>query len=115
MNTTASSRQRIAVFGAGAIGTAFAFELARAGHDVTVVARGARLAQLRGDGGIVTHDGRRADVAVVDSFDVEAAFFGAAFFFGAALFGAAFFFDVVAFFFVAISPSVCRTVSAWGA
>lgn len=77
MNTTASSaapRQRIAIFGAGAIGTAFAFELARAGHAVTLVARGARLAQLRTDGGIVTHDDRRADVVVVDAFDVEEVF-----------------------------------------
>lgn len=66
--------QRIAVFGAGAIGTAFAFHLARAGHAVTVVARGARLAQLRKDGGIVTAAGARADVVVADALDVDVEF-----------------------------------------
>lgn len=77
MNTSASraahSRQ-IAIVGAGAIGTAFGFQLAGAGHAVTLVARGARLAQLRADGGIVTADGRRADVEVVDALDVDAAY-----------------------------------------
>lgn len=38
---------RIAIFGAGAIGSIFAYQLGRAGHDVTVIARGARLASLR--------------------------------------------------------------------
>ncbi|HEY1097466.1 MAG TPA: 2-dehydropantoate 2-reductase N-terminal domain-containing protein [Myxococcota bacterium] len=71
MNT---SPLRIAVFGAGAIGTAFAFQLAHAGHAVTVVARGARLAQLRRDDGIVTRDGRRAAVVVADGLDEDVAY-----------------------------------------
>ncbi|MET0405094.1 MAG: 2-dehydropantoate 2-reductase N-terminal domain-containing protein [Cystobacter sp.] len=56
--------KRIAVLGAGAIGTAFAYQLAQAGHAVTVVARGARLEQLRKDDGIVLVDGRRATVSL---------------------------------------------------
>lgn len=69
-----SPRLRLAIVGAGAIGTAFAFELARAGHDVTVVARTSRLAALRRDGGIVTHDGRRASVTVHERLDVDSAY-----------------------------------------
>ncbi|ATB44018.1 2-dehydropantoate 2-reductase [Cystobacter fuscus] len=56
--------QRIAVLGAGAIGTAFAYQLAQAGHAVTVVARGVRLARLRSDDGIVLVDGRRAAITL---------------------------------------------------
>src|ERR1700741_3416805 len=51
---------QIAVIGPGGIGSTFAFQLARAGHDVTVIARGARLEQLRRDGGILTAEGERA-------------------------------------------------------
>ncbi|OHV03635.1 ketopantoate reductase family protein [Mycobacterium talmoniae] len=53
---------RIAVIGPGGIGSTFAFQLANAGHQITVVARGARLDQLRCDGAIVTADGERAAV-----------------------------------------------------
>lgn len=38
---------KIAIYGAGRIGTAFGFHLARAGHDITFIARGARLAELQ--------------------------------------------------------------------
>ncbi|TFD74262.1 ketopantoate reductase family protein [Cryobacterium sp. Sr8] len=41
---------RIAVIGAGALGGTFATLLARAGHDVTVTARGPGLAAIRADG-----------------------------------------------------------------
>jgi len=41
---------RIAVIGAGALGGTFATLLARAGHDVTVTARGEGLAAIRADG-----------------------------------------------------------------
>ncbi len=41
---------RIAVIGAGALGGTFAALLTRAGHDVTVTARGAGLAAIRADG-----------------------------------------------------------------
>ncbi|WP_437548032.1 2-dehydropantoate 2-reductase N-terminal domain-containing protein [Sorangium sp. So ce367] len=40
---------RIAIIGPGAIGSTFAHALARAGHDVTVIARGQRLAWPQGD------------------------------------------------------------------
>jgi 2-dehydropantoate 2-reductase len=61
---------RIAVIGLGGIGSTFAFQLSRAGHDVTVVARGSRLEQLRRDGSIVTTDGERTAVRFADELDV---------------------------------------------
>lgn len=60
---------KIAIVGPGAIGSTFAFHLARAGHEVTVVARGARLAQLEKEHAIVTTDDRRAPVEVSAALD----------------------------------------------
>ncbi|PTL77457.1 ketopantoate reductase family protein [Vitiosangium sp. GDMCC 1.1324] len=60
---------KIAIVGPGSIGSTFAFHLARAGHDVTVVARGARLARLEKDRAIVTTDDRRAPVEVSAALD----------------------------------------------
>ena len=63
---------RIAIVGAGRIGSAFAFNLARTGgHDVTAIARpdSVRLGQLRRDKGIVDIRGERADVRVADALD----------------------------------------------
>lgn len=57
-------RMKIAVVGPGGIGSTFAFQLARAGHEVTVVARGKRLEQLQRDQAIVDRSGRRAAVQV---------------------------------------------------
>lgn len=68
---------RIAVLGAGSIGSAFAFQLARrGGHDVTVIARpgSARLAQLRRDNGIVDVKGERADLHVAEALDEQVAY-----------------------------------------
>ena len=62
---------QIAVVGPGGIGSTFAFQLARAGHDVTVVARGARLEQLRRDGAIITTDDERAPVRVSGELDAD--------------------------------------------
>lgn len=75
-STTASSRLSVAVVGAGRIGSATAYQLARAGHHVTVIARpgSQRLDQLRRDSGIVTTDGERAGVAVADQLDEQAPF-----------------------------------------
>lgn len=72
--TTASPNPslRIAVLGAGKIGSTFAFQLARAGrHEVTVIARpgSGRLAQLQRDDGIIDVHGERADVRVIDALD----------------------------------------------
>lgn len=64
----------IAVLGVGKIGSAFAFQLARAGHhDVIVVARpgSSRLRQLQHDHGIVDIKGERANVRVADTLDEE--------------------------------------------
>ncbi|WP_051186383.1 ketopantoate reductase family protein [Nocardia tenerifensis] len=60
---------RVAVIGPGGIGSTFAFHLSRAGHDVTVVARGDRLQRLRCDEAIVTVTGERAAVHVADALD----------------------------------------------
>jgi 2-dehydropantoate 2-reductase len=62
---------QIAVVGPGGIGSTFAFQLARAGHGVTVVARGARLEQLRRDGAIITTDDERAPVRVSGELDAD--------------------------------------------
>ena len=65
---------RIAVLGAGKIGSTFAFQLARTGrHDVTVIARpgSARLQQLERDGAIVDVKGDRASVRVASALDEQ--------------------------------------------
>ena len=69
MSTTSSIRPLpIAVIGAGRIGSSCAYQLTRAGHDVTVVARrgSPRLAQLERDHGIVLTTGERVNVRVAD-------------------------------------------------
>ena len=69
---SSSSPLRIAVLGAGKIGSAFAFQLVRSGgHDVTVIARpsSVRLAQLERDQAIVDHKGDRAGVRVAGALD----------------------------------------------
>ena len=60
---------KIAVIGPGGIGSTFAFQLARAGHEVTVVARGKRLEQLQRDQAVITRDGQRATVRVTSVLD----------------------------------------------
>ncbi len=65
---------RIAVVGAGKIGSTFAFQLARIGrHDVTVIARpgSIRLQQLERDRAIVDVKGERADVRITDTLDEQ--------------------------------------------
>lgn len=65
---------KIAVLGAGPVGSTFAFHFARAGHEVTAIDRGERLAQLRADGAVVTHDGLRAEVRVAPALDASIAY-----------------------------------------
>ena len=63
---------RIAVIGAGAIGSTFAFQLARVGgHDVTAVARpgSIRLQQLEREQAIVKSSEERVTVRVCDTLD----------------------------------------------
>jgi 2-dehydropantoate 2-reductase len=60
---------RIIILGAGRIGSVFAFHLSQTGHDITVVARGARLEALARDKAIITIDGRTAPVDAVPSID----------------------------------------------
>jgi len=66
---------RIAILGAGKIGSAFAFQLVRSGgHDVTVIARpdSTRLKQLERDQAIVDVRGERANVRVAGNLDETA-------------------------------------------
>jgi 2-dehydropantoate 2-reductase len=68
---------RIALLGAGNIGSAFAFQLARVGHhNVTVVTRpnSLRFEQLQRDGGIVNIRGERAETALTNQFDERIAY-----------------------------------------
>lgn len=63
---------RIAIVGAGGIGSAFAFQLARiGGHEVTAIARpdSPRWRQLDRDRSIVNSKGERAEVRVSDTLD----------------------------------------------
>lgn len=56
---------RIGIIGAGAVGTFFGTRLARAGHEVTVLARGAALDTLRADGLRVDIDGEAPEFVPV--------------------------------------------------
>ncbi|KAH7383275.1 ketopantoate reductase PanE/ApbA-domain-containing protein [Pyrenochaeta sp. MPI-SDFR-AT-0127] len=53
--------RKIAIVGAGAVGSTWAVHLARAGHDVTVVARGSRLARIQEDGNAIVSKGKEKD------------------------------------------------------
>ena len=75
MSTNPSPRRRIAILGAGRIGSALAFQLARTGgHAVTVIARrgSERLRQLERDKGVATVQGERAEVGIADQLDEQA-------------------------------------------
>lgn len=60
---------KICIFGAGAIGGFTANLMARAGHEVSVVARGAQLAAIRDKGLTLEYEGSRETVAVAASDD----------------------------------------------
>lgn len=60
---------KIAIVGTGSIGSTFAFQLARNANDVTVIARGKRLEQLKAEKAIVTVSGERAAVSVSAALD----------------------------------------------
>lgn len=75
--TSASSpRLTVAVIGGGGIGSTFAYQLARASHDVTVVARpdSVRLGQLQRDQGVVRTTGDKAELRVADALDEQRAY-----------------------------------------
>lgn len=60
---------KIAIYGAGRIGTMFAFHLAQAGHELTLIARGARLEELKRVPVIEMVDGRKIGVNVSAELD----------------------------------------------
>lgn len=60
---------KIAIVGTGAIGSTFAFHLAKHGHEVAVVARGKRLEALERERAIVTVAGERAPVHPAAALD----------------------------------------------
>jgi 2-dehydropantoate 2-reductase len=66
----------IAIIGAGQIGSAFGYQLARAGHNLTMIARpgSPRLNQLQQAKAIVLQNGERVPVRVADSLDEDASF-----------------------------------------
>jgi 2-dehydropantoate 2-reductase len=61
----------IAIVGVGQIGSAFAYWLAKAGHNVTAIARpdSTRLFQLRRDSGILLQSGKGIAVKISDQLD----------------------------------------------
>ncbi len=60
---------KIAILGSGAIGSTFAFHLARNAHDVTMIARGKRLEQLQAEKAVITVSDQRAEVNVATALD----------------------------------------------
>jgi 2-dehydropantoate 2-reductase len=65
----AEAIMKIAVVGMGGIGSTFAAQLARAGHDVTAIARGKRLAQLQEHGGVLTAQGPVVPLTISGALD----------------------------------------------
>ena len=65
---------KIAVLGAGGVGSTFALQLSKVGrHEVTVIARpdSVRLQQLQRDGGIIRDNGERAVAKVADRLNED--------------------------------------------
>jgi len=69
-------KKKIAVIGVGGVGSLYAYQLARAGHDVTVVARpgSVRLEQLQRERAILRDTGECAPVSVASELDEQAVF-----------------------------------------
>jgi len=71
----AAEKKKIAIIGAGPVGCAFAVHLVKAGHDVTIVGRGQRLANLEANGGVLAKKSEKATaitktpVKAVESLD----------------------------------------------
>ena len=56
---------RILIYGAGVIGSIFAGKLAASGEDITVLARGKRLEQLKQSGVVLVKPGEKAEIMPV--------------------------------------------------
>jgi len=74
-----AEKKKIAIVGAGPVGCGFAIQLVEAGHDVTIVGRGERLANLQKNGGILAKKSEKATeftntpVKAVNSLDTTQA------------------------------------------
>jgi 2-dehydropantoate 2-reductase len=55
-----AEKTKIAIVGAGPVGCAFAVHLVGAGHDVTIIGRGQRLANLEDNGGVLAKKSEKA-------------------------------------------------------
>jgi 2-dehydropantoate 2-reductase len=55
-----TEKKKIAIIGAGPVGCAFAVHLVKAGHDITIIGRGERLANLKENGGILSKKSEKA-------------------------------------------------------
>ena len=64
---------KLAIFGAGAIGGYLAVKLARAGADVTVIARGPHLAAIRANGLTLKSEGETVNVRLACTDKAEEA------------------------------------------
>lgn len=56
----AAEKKMVAIIGAGPVGCAFAVHLVKAGHDVTIIGRGQRLANLEENGGVLAKKSEKA-------------------------------------------------------
>jgi 2-dehydropantoate 2-reductase len=60
---------RILIYGAGVIGSIFAGRLAASGEDITVLARGKRLEQLKQNGVVLVKPGEKAEIMPVKAIE----------------------------------------------
>ena len=68
---------RLLIFGAGVLGTFYAVKLLAGGHDVTILARGGRAAQIRVDGLVVQEYRRsclRVRIRVIETMAADQAY-----------------------------------------
>ena len=63
------TEMKIAILGTGAIGSVFGYQMAKAGHSVTAIARGKRLEQLQRDSGVTMVSGEQVALEVCPTLD----------------------------------------------
>ncbi|KIW56905.1 hypothetical protein PV05_05521 [Exophiala xenobiotica] len=68
----ATEKKKVAIIGAGPVGCAFALHLVKAGHEVTIVGRGQRLATLQENGGVLAKKSEKARETEISTTPVKA-------------------------------------------